>query len=576
MLRNCLLVLIGLAISCTSYFGAAHANTVTFDDIYSTFRSPPVPAEYSGLSWESGWFVVNDSSYKNTYGNSYGSPSGERAASNSFGLTSVGFSSQSTFDFSRVQVAGWGYSDQLSEPYSAKTITLEGFRDGKLVASKTMPLSGSGYNLLHADFKGVDEIRFISSDNGKRWLADDIILNDNNQPTIARTQLALPYPFESSLPISSANSTAPYIKDFPSPDKLTSANLGQFVSEHGDEFSLGTRLVLRTLAGIAEVPVIGVPVGIGIDAILNPNQLLKGFAQGSHVALQSAKWMKNLIKIDFLLTSTGGIIENLSTSQTIEFYQAMLSNLDIASDLTGVSYGPVIEGLSAAFGYASDAEDLFKFTNAAYVKDPMTFMLVLNEHIWFDLVSSELKILGEDPLDPSYSEVYIPPSTVEIEVPDLGDERLQELGERMLTAGLTYYQVLDALNITFDRYAAAYLAGDSSSATLQLQAWLYYLNITPALSEQYINVIDEFQLAFSGQIEPLVASHQDAIEIYERLMISLTSQSPSELVGDYFRDFLGVDIEALVPVSSEFKLLSPDLNGLIDFCLLYTSDAADE
>ena len=559
------LLFVASLLSAALLMDRSHAATITFDDIsVPAVGYSAIPPNYANMSWTSGWYVAADTLYKEAYGNSYGSPSGENSAFNGYGLKSIGFSSQSTFDFSGVNVAGWGFFDQPSTQDSAKSVTIEGYRNNRLISSITLPLSSAGYKWLQADLRGVDEIRFISSDNGKWWLADDISLNQSNLSNIARTSLTLEYPFGSSLPISSNVLSAPNISSFPSPDKLTATNLAKFVEQNGDQFDLSTRLVLQTLAGVAELPVIGVPFGKGIDLILDPSERLKELSTNTYQLAQGVNFLSNMWGAGRLLDQAGGQIDNLSNSQFIDFTKSLVKSIDIGSELSGVSTGPFLEGLSSIFSVYGDAKNAFKFSSALLAKDPVTALVVANKYIWLDLIPGELKILGLDPLDPLYKKVYIPNSDVAIEIPYLGDQSLQILGERMLTESLTYYQLLDALNITFDRYTAAYLDGDSASAALQLQAWLYYLNTIYDLSENLKNLIDEFRIAFATNEETKGVTKDEALEAYSPLSASFMDQSPSDEVTAYLSNFVGLDADFWSELRQEFINISPALQLLID------------
>lgn len=150
---------------------------VNFDDI-------PVPEEgfgfipenYAGLSWSSNWAVMSDSYYSSIYQNTYGSPSGQNAAYNGYGTLTVSVSNNSPFTFRGASFAGWGFFNAVDPTRSATSITVEGYRQGQLMSSKTMGLLSSGYQWLQADLQGIDELRFISSDNQRWWLMDDLTI----------------------------------------------------------------------------------------------------------------------------------------------------------------------------------------------------------------------------------------------------------------------------------------------------------------------------------------------------------------------------------------------------------------
>lgn len=542
-----------------------YAIVIDFDDIaVGPAGYEFLPGNYDGLSWRSDLYVVEDSLYA-TYGNTYGSPSGENAVFNGFGVISTGFSATSSFDYTGASVAGWGYSDSLDGVNSATTLTMEGYRNGSLVASRSMRLSGSNYQLMQADFIGVDEVRFISSDEGKWWVMDDITINETSLPQIARREFNLDFPFDETLPISMPVST-PAIGDLPDPDKLTAANLSKFLEEHGDEFDLGTRLVLKTLAGTADVPILGLPVGIAIDAILNPSEQLKKVSSGAHASLEAAQFWKNLWDIGELLEDGGGAIENLSNSQTLKFYGHLFENFGIASEELGVDFGPLLSAATDVAGYVSDAVSAFKFSAALYVGDPLTATLIANEKIWFDLVSDQLGILGIDPIDPSYTQAYIPSEIVRIEIPETGNPEFQQKAEDFLSKSLLYYTYLEALNTTFDRYTAAYLEGDSISATLQLQAWLYYLNLLYETAQVTLVSLESFQSVLSDIDVARSIDILEAETLYGEILraIELQQASPEALAfltdtfdisKEEFQDL--VELSFKLPVDAPIEFLRP-------------------
>jgi hypothetical protein len=112
---------------------------------------------------------------------------------------------------------------------------------------------------------------------------------------------------------------------------------------------------------------------------------------------------------------------------------------------------------------------------ASTASDPTLFLLDFNALIWGQGVAPQLRILGQDPPDPNYT------SVVSIGIPTIGglpttgnaalDAVLRSLFDSTNRAGT----FLEAVNVSVDRYGAAFGAGDPISATLQLEAVLQYL-----------------------------------------------------------------------------------------------------
>jgi hypothetical protein len=116
-----------------------------------------------------------------SFNNTYGSPSGEYAASNALGDMSISLTSGADFHFNEAYFTGWAWND-AAFIQSSTTITIEGYNDGVLVDSVTANLSFDQYDRVIADFWGVDELRFISSGDGKFWLMDNFAYNEAPVP----------------------------------------------------------------------------------------------------------------------------------------------------------------------------------------------------------------------------------------------------------------------------------------------------------------------------------------------------------------------------------------------------------
>ncbi len=161
-------------------FNSVEAAVLNFDDItteeYFHFTN------YGGFTWDAKFAVASDSFYA-TYGNTYGSPSGEYAASND-GALSVSVTSPTDFNFCGAYFTGWAVDDEYweqDEESTATSITVIGYNNSTFVGSETMSLSTNQYDWLATNFVGVDEIVFQTSGtppDEPYWLMDNFTYNE--------------------------------------------------------------------------------------------------------------------------------------------------------------------------------------------------------------------------------------------------------------------------------------------------------------------------------------------------------------------------------------------------------------
>ena len=174
----------------------AHAGPVTFDDIVSSPAcNSAVPAGYFGLVW-SNFQVECDADYMGTFGNPYGSPSGEYAAFNAFGLAAVELTaSAGLFDFGGASFTSWAYLGAFSDPsapFSAQSLALIGYRPGDLPDFPTyyleIALDPTAYVAHNLAWTGLERAVFVSGDgvtfnvDGLSWLMDDLDASVNAVP----------------------------------------------------------------------------------------------------------------------------------------------------------------------------------------------------------------------------------------------------------------------------------------------------------------------------------------------------------------------------------------------------------
>jgi len=177
-MNNILKLVVGVACS-TLISMSAQAVVIGFDDI-TTADTASLTGNYSGLDFGtigSSWSVVSDNEYAGTYGNGYGSVSSQYAVSNT-GQLAVDLRSDSAFDFTGAYFTGWAQGNDIVE-FTSTMITVEGFVGRASVGSVSMNLSSNGYDWLQADMLGVTRLVFTSSGSEKRWLMDDLTLNES-------------------------------------------------------------------------------------------------------------------------------------------------------------------------------------------------------------------------------------------------------------------------------------------------------------------------------------------------------------------------------------------------------------
>ncbi|RCU50055.1 PEP-CTERM sorting domain-containing protein [Corallincola holothuriorum] len=151
------------------------AGVLSFEDV-TAGNSSFLPINYAGFNWgEQAFGVIIDQhpsySFQGTFGNSYGSPSGDYALYNSNGVNQ-GVRLNSIIDFNGAYFSSWANNNDFGD-YGATSITINGYNSGILIDSKTMDLSANQYDWFDVGFSGVDELEFVTSGVEKWWVMDD-------------------------------------------------------------------------------------------------------------------------------------------------------------------------------------------------------------------------------------------------------------------------------------------------------------------------------------------------------------------------------------------------------------------
>lgn len=163
----------------------AEAAVLTFDNL--TTEDPtddPVPRRMAGFDFGPEAFsLLSDSEYTGPagpsgFGNSYGSPSGAYAAFNTKGVTFLLIRRDTRFNFTGADFASFAERNAFQD-FSARSITLRGFRDEQLVGQVTAPLSPARYDFVSAAFADVDQVAFVSSGLNPQAGTDVFYVFDN-------------------------------------------------------------------------------------------------------------------------------------------------------------------------------------------------------------------------------------------------------------------------------------------------------------------------------------------------------------------------------------------------------------
>ena len=192
-------VLIGLICLLLGRITPAAAATMTFDDIVSSPGcNGGIPDGYGGLTWLNVQ-IECDADYQGTFGNPYGSPSGEFAAFNAFGLAAAELTATAgSFTFGGASFTSW--ADQgASAAFSAQSLALIGYRPGDTPDLPTyyleLALDPTTYIAQELDWTGLERLSFVSGDgvnfniDGRSWLMDDVRVTPTGVPEPATLSL---------------------------------------------------------------------------------------------------------------------------------------------------------------------------------------------------------------------------------------------------------------------------------------------------------------------------------------------------------------------------------------------------
>ncbi len=311
--------------------------------------------------------------------------------------------------------------------------------------------------------------------------------------------------------------TAPPISSFPTPPTLFS-NISSFITSNISSFAQESQEFLNSQI-------------IALGNALAPNKSVKDAANAVATAIDDSA---NVYAVGsaFLKPTEREALQSL----TEWFLQKQVAGL-VGDDVTAGNLN---------FVYDTTVIGLTQLGN------PALALFNVNMSIYSNLLSPQLHILANDPFDPDYQSVISVNDPVFLNIPTTGNVLLDENYSSLLSSGAEAYLFLRAVNISFDRYTAAYSAGDPESTALQFEAILFYL-------DQFYSALGEsgelLGLVRNGLINAGTADiefdHDGAQALLDHYLYGLTSDEIDNLLG------LGFTLEDIDLVKSE--LASVDL-----------------
>ncbi|MBD2731775.1 PEP-CTERM sorting domain-containing protein [Nostoc sp. FACHB-892] len=130
----------------------AQATVLTFDDIAPIQDYDLIPNGYGGFNWDNFYYSNGSQNNISLSGYDNGRVSGDYVAYNSFGDPAL--VSDGIFDFNSAYLtAAWN---------NGLSVTVEGFKSGATLYSKTVVVDTTQPTLVNFDYFGIDELRFKS------------------------------------------------------------------------------------------------------------------------------------------------------------------------------------------------------------------------------------------------------------------------------------------------------------------------------------------------------------------------------------------------------------------------------
>jgi YVTN family beta-propeller protein len=255
----------------------------------------------------------------------------------------------------------------------------------------------------------------------------------------------------SPLSLSMPTSTAA-LSLFPQPNALATS-LSTFYTSNSSSFDSQTQTFLNT-----EV--------IKLGQWLNANKT----STVSNAFLNTANAITDVTNAISIENAIEGLSDFSNMSGADQAYFVVSTEHDIANGL-GISFGAV----DTLFPYISATKDAI--TALAVTGDATVApLLSLDTTIWADWVVPQLREYGQDPVDPNYKVLVIPTRIVFGSLPSSGDSQFDGLLMAELQSSTDLGMYMHAANQTLDKYSGALNAGDTLYATLQIEAFLSFMD----------------------------------------------------------------------------------------------------
>jgi hypothetical protein len=210
---------------------------------------------------------------------------------------------------------------------------------------------------------------------------------------------------------------------------------------------------------------------------------------------------------------------------------------------------------------AFDTADITRIIAEAATGNVIPALVHGDLFIWTVVLPHEIDaFVAADPPDPDYQTVAIPEAVSPPTLPSTGNVQLDSAFVNCYTSKITAASFLKAATISYNRYSTAYSANDSTSAGLQLQALLNFLNLydqalqTAAESARQLKT----QLSQAG-VSDLIPNVSAIQSLQQNLATNGVPPSVVQILADH--GFAAADIEA---ARQRFLALNPNtLSGTL-------------
>ena len=325
-------------------------------------------------------------------------------------------------------------------------------------------------------------------------------------------------PSMSIVPTIPTPTATPPLASFPTPDQVMQL-VGQFISSDNSQFSFPSQQFNAN------------------EPIVQTN------------SVESFKSIANTIVVGYNdLNQSGGydagfLLAGLATNQSDPSGVIASALLDYAVSNLGVDTDSLLYASSKyLFETAIDAATLPLNPTGAIVSFALDTADFWTSHV----IIPALTLI--DPVDPEYTSVASAEIPALPALPTTGDATVDSYLEQLLSTEADAVGYLRALQTTLDRYSAAYNAGDSISAGLQVSALLHYMSLAQAsladLGQQWAGLPPILQrlgfdpnvdmTVYYDQIKSLIVSNGISPDLQAFLLnLGLTQADISNLVDSF-------------------------------------------